>query len=259
MKPKLKHVSESDIDRLKEIVAFDKEKIVPREREKYEAGNDSHGGSTRELLSFSRAVAFKSYLVDSDIKAFREHLEQCAQYQIELFERYEKGDRIGNDWVSMQMQREIYLPLAAGTFELAISLAKLIGGRPDLEKACSNPFVRNIGYTLKYVVLKNAESAWESLEKFKPICAKEGKAYQPFAPIFEGILKGDAASVSEHFVQLLKGHRRICGNLHPIMDRHIAICPLGLINLARGMYGLDVEVKNDLVPQDLIVDVGIYP
>ena len=86
-------------------------------------------------------------------------------------------------------------------------------------------------------------------------CARKGNTYfRGYARIFEAILTGDAEQANAGFVELLKGHRRMCkGNGLFCLTADVDLCVwgLGLANLARS-HGLDINISDPLIPAELI-------
>ncbi|WP_214784706.1 hypothetical protein [Bacillus sp. ISL-45] len=69
----------------------------------------------------------------------------------------------------MNKYNRLLLAILSDSEEISCSLANLLGGRPREEKEHVQPFINNVGYAVKYLIIKENEKAAETIENLHNI------------------------------------------------------------------------------------------
>jgi len=157
----------------------------------------------------------------------------------------------------MLAYQDLFNALAAGEFELAGELAAVMGGRDAIEKEFDHPFDYAFGYTLKWFVLKNRPEMVHWTKRFRDVCQKKAPGgFAGYVELFEAILADSNRQAAEAMPLLIKGHEKMSkgrGIFALTNDKYLCIWGIGMVNLARGVYGLDVSAAPPLIPAELLV------
>jgi len=220
---------------------------------------DRDGVNSSMLMLLSRSMGIAEYILNGNASGFRLRLKDSAILSLSLFQRSDNGEPIAKSLVAMTAYKDLLTALAAGELNLASALATIIGGRDKLEKYHDHPFDDTFGYTLKWFVLKNGPEMDHWLELFRDVCrTKAPGGFAGYVELFEAIRHGSREEAAAALPALIRGHERMSkrGIFALTADKHLCVWGLGLVNLARGMYGLDVPAAPPLIPADLLVSLG---
>ena len=242
-------------DRLSMLVEINSEdrQIVRANAEDPE--KDRKGSCSSMLALQLQFFAVADYSLKGDVASFKAKLSEAAQIRDSMFTRFERGEPIGDSYVTMLSYKALFNALAAGDMEVAKSLAAHMGGRDALEKKHNHPFDYAMGYTLRAFVLKDSEQMQEWSPKFVAACKKTRMTdFSGYAQVFQAILADDTESANEGVKAIVKGHQKQSkgrGVFANTEDEVLCVWGIGMANLAR-MHGLELKAVPPLIPQDLL-------
>lgn len=165
-------------------------------------------------------------------------------------------DRIDPSFATMVSFDVMLNALATGDLALTRRAATIIGGRPEAEKH-DGPTVRVMGYTLKHCILQNRKELRGWAAQFPALCRKRGnKSLIGYSNAFVGLSQGDAELVSQGFVQMKTSFSQlygVCGKWSGSRNRFVPIWHIGMVHLARLIYGMDPKLPPGFAPEDLLL------
>ncbi|HOL87359.1 MAG TPA: hypothetical protein PLK32_08400 [Defluviitoga tunisiensis] len=211
------------------------------------------------LASDFRVLTVGEIILNKDYKKAKEYFYLSAKMNEYLLNLITKGDeQISTDFASLHEYKAIYLALLSDNYELARSIAKLLGGRPEIEKDDFEVFYI-AGYLLKYLILGEEKEASPYLAKLESqLTRKNNIYYLALLEIFRAIYNHDEKEIAAGFNKLLKGHR-VLKDFKKSENEFLSIEGLGILKLLqnRGIY---IVIEDDLLPLKLFEDDELnYP
>lgn len=229
---------------------------------------DRGGVCTSAVAGDYRFFGIAEFLVYGNVTSFRTNLSKCAELQLNLLQRFNAGEPIDASYVSMLVYHELLDALAAGSMTLAVELATLMGGRPDIEKEHNEIFSRTMGYALKEAVLVSGDSARkkfnqllsgpdENKDDLEDRDPDEGFTYRDFrgyGVVLDGIAARSESTVNHGLSMIIDGHKRQSkrGIFQDDDDQFLCVWGLGLANLARSR-GINITIDHELIPRVLLM------
>lgn len=191
-----------------------------------------------------RAKAVVSYFETGQPQAYWDNMRKVGELQIELFKRFEAGERISSDYVSDSMVNRVIDCLSGGNFDLIPTFAKLMHKVKE-EKSFYN-------FKLLRHLFSNTNAS-EDIKKATAYAKNQRKWDIAFNDAIVSLIDrniDDFNSVLERMMKLYKGIYK-----YEVPEfKLIAIDALFFIQLGR-YYGMDVQIQHELIPQDLIKPV----
>ncbi len=209
------------------------------------------------LATVLRSAGVFEYIVNKDRTKFQAMVGESLRIELAFFERAKQGEPIDSSCLSLRAYREVLDALAIGDTVLASAFARYLGTY-DLpkKKKLELPFDRCFGYAVRAFVLRDESEIPSRLDTFSKECEKKRtSSFRGYALVLSAILSGSASDLSDGFVELLKGHRRLSrasGLFGMSADADLCMWGLGIANLAR-TYGLEVTISDPLIPSELIL------
>jgi hypothetical protein len=214
---------------------------------------DKKGVCTSVLAPEYRFIGIAEFLVNDDIGSFRKNLAKCAELRLRLFERHQAGEEISPSYVSMLAYKELYDALAAADFTLSVKLARIMGGRPQIEAEYDHPFDCAMGYALKTVVLTQNDSL--SRATFRRVLSEEdNEDFRGYGLVLDGIETRNEKAANDGLAMVVDGHKKQArfGVFRGLRDSHLCIWGIGLANLAK-QRNIEIHVNDELIPDSLII------
>jgi hypothetical protein len=221
---------------------------------------DKNGCYTSMLAMDYRFIGIAEFLVDQNVTSFQTNLTKGAELKLRHFRRFESREGIDASYVSMLAYKYLLDALAATDFTLATDLARVMGGRPEIEKEHDSNFDCAMGYALKDAVLEGDGSARQEL--IRALAGPDTKTahgfrysdFRGYGVVLDGIALRDETKVSSGLAELIEGHIRQAneGVFVETDDAYLCVWGIGLINLARSK-GINVRVSHELTPRSLII------
>lgn len=211
-------------------------------------------GSSTDLLALSlRFVGITEFFLENNVSSFRQNLSQSAALRLTLFERFTASGGVDPSFVTMLSHKYLYDGLAAGDLSVSLALAKVMGGRTDIEKEHDHPFDHAMGYALKEAVLgiKNGLGQ-RGLSEILTISRYSD--FQGYGIVFAGINSRDEELVNKGLAAIAKGHVRQSrkGIFKGSEDELLCVWGIGLANLA-SRQGIKLKASGELIPALLLV------
>lgn len=217
---------------------------------------DKNGACSSMLASDLRFFGVASYVLNRDVTSFRLQLSEAAEIRQRMFERFEVGEPVDASYVTMLSYKELFNALAAANMPLALSLARHMGGRHDLEKEYDHPFDYTMGYALRAFVLGDLEEMQKWSPRLWATCRETGMAdFQGYAEVLDSMLSGDTAGANQGLSTVVKGHQRQTkgkGVFANTEDELLCVWGVGIANLARSR-GLPVQGMPPWIPNELLL------
>jgi len=214
-----------------------------------------------------RRIGVLDYLLNHNVISFKENLRKAVSFEMELLERYDKGEPIHPSRVSMTCFAELFVALASGDMNLAQNCANLMGGRSEAEEMYDDEFVLSLGYSLKYAIENNLEKLRLWLPRLKAFCENPKNSMSEFMGyplVFEALLERDLEKANAAFQVLVNGHKKKCKSykgpdygpyFDDSPDADLFVWGIGLANLCR-YYGLNVQISDYLIPEELLISAS---
>lgn len=254
-------IKRSYFDTFQEIVKERKElidrKISNLRKNGLSQGND--GYMYHSLSTGYRVLAVGEIIYSKDYKKAKEYFYLSAKMNEYLLTLIDKGDeQISTDFASMHEYTSIYAALLSDNIELAESIAKLLGGRPEIEKDDFDAFYIS-GYLLKYLILEQGEEASPYLAKLeKQLTKKNNTYYSALLEVYRAIYNKDEKQMEESFKKLLNGHRAL-KDFKNSENEFLSIEGLGILKLLQNR-GINMVIEDDLLPLKFLEkDNLVYP
>lgn len=216
---------------------------------------DWNGCCSSVVQGTLRFIGVAEFVVSGDVGKFRKCLSDSAKNRLRLFERHSTGEPIDGSYLAMLSYKGLFDALATGDFDTAARLARLMGGRPELEAKYDHPFDYSLGYTLKAFVQRvpGEMNRWAS--RFSETCqSAENVDFAGYAQMFSGILSDDERTSQDGLVAIAKGHgnqTKPGGVFNGFEDETLCVWGVGIANLARHS-GLAVTPVPPLIPEQLL-------
>ncbi len=221
---------------------------------------EKNGGWTYEGIANNyKLLAVGEVIYNKDYIKAKEYFYLSAKISEYLLLQIEKKDeRISLDFASMHEYKSIYLALLSDNEGLAVSLAKLLGGRPKAEEDDYNVF-RIVGYLLKYLLLNQEELLTSYLEKLEKQLTKKNDGYDTaLLKTYKAIYKKDLNEIEEGLKNLLKSHKKV-GDFKHTENEFVSIEVLGILKLLK-KRGITIDISNELVPMEFLEEDKLtYP
>jgi hypothetical protein len=217
---------------------------------------DKDGSASNSLSGTLRFLAVADYIIDKDIKSFKDKISESSVLRCKLFDRFESGEKISPSYVSMISYKALLNVLASGDEGIARCFSERIGGRVHIEKEYDRPFDIAIGYSIKYIVLSDFPSASPWVDKLDALCREEENVdFLGYAKVLRALLGRDRQHANYGLIDIVAGHKRqIFGNglFKDTEDELLCVWGVAMANLAR-MHGIQVDSVEPLIPSDLLV------
>ncbi len=244
------------IEKLSDRLEMDIEDL-PTLYKNAEKKDDKTGIASSMLVLTLRFIGIAEYIVEHNVLSFKNRLNESSSLMKDLFERFNSGEPIDESFVAMLSYKELFNSLAAGNFELAQSLASLMGGRDAIEKDHDHPFDYALGYTLRAAVLNRADELNYRIKEFESITDEsENKDFRGYTVSFKGILSRNDSITNEGLKLIVEGHKNQCKRggvfASSIADKALCVWGIGMANLAR-FYSIESTSTPPLIPDDLLV------
>lgn len=252
-------MTNKDVEIILERLSYERENL-PRKIEKVQdRAKDSNGCLTSMLSMSFRFLGIAEYVLNHDVSLFKANLKEAAKLRLNLFQRFEAGEPIDKSLVTMLSRKDLFNTLAAGDFGLARELASVMGGRDAIEKEYDHPFDYAFGYTLKWFVLQNRPEMEHWTNRFRAVCQQQAPGgFAGYVELFEAIRAGSRRQAAEAVPALIQGHEKMSkgrGIFALTDDKHLCVWGIGMLNMARGLYGLDVSGAPPLIPEELLCPI----
>lgn len=223
------------------------------------------------IIHTERYLAAVNYVRRKDSDEFRNAMYKTANYLVGVFERHEKNMSVSFSYIDDDSHERQWNALASGDWNISKRLMEYIykynqddkdsyppewQANTNLKK--STPFDRYFNYMFQMVILRVKRNK-NVFKEAREVFLKKHKSYAGYPLCFEAIYNQNKEAFEVGIKEVMKGHRVLCrrgAKFGDTEDEIIAIWPLGLINLAR-MKGMDVSAEDELVPKDLLAEVGI--
>ena len=186
------------------------------------------------------------------MQAIRAQLLESAEIQLDLFDRFDRGEEIAPSLVSILAYRSLFSALASGSMSVAESLALKMGGRKVDSEECVSRFDLIFGNVMKYFTLNNCKKMTFWGVQFASL-PWEGKlaGFKGYHEVFQAYLSGSFADVEVGILNIIKEHQRI-GFFVDTTDELISVWGIGLVNLLRAK-GVDIVLDDPLIPTQLLI------
>lgn len=249
---------------LKECLEYDL-RWLPRGEALVANRQKGHRDVTGMVALTHRNIGIGEFLVAGDVGSFRSNLSKCAELYVGFFQRFAAGEAVDHSEISMLAYKGLFDAMAAANFPLAENLARVMGGRPEIEKH-DLPFTSAMGYALKETVLGGDGSARARL---KSVLSQPGPSdreqsredrgfrnrdFLGYSVAMDAIVAFDEKGLNDGLNMIIDGHIRQTENglFHETIDADLCVWGIGLANLARNK-NLPVHVNHELIPMALII------
>ena len=223
---------------------------------------DANGSATNTLALTHRFLGVAQYLLEGRASAFRSCLSRASDLRASLIERFDSGNSIDDSYVSILSYKFLFDSLAAGDIVLAERLARLLGGRRQIESRYDHEFDRALGYSLRSCVRLDRRDLDQWLPRFAAQC--KSTATRPFVGLvmaFEGFRVSEARAVNDGLSEFCAGYGALSRPgmpFHLMEDEGLNVWGIGFANLARA-HGIATEPRPPLIPSDLLISIGCAP
>lgn len=211
----------------------------------YLAKSYQEDGNIRYLTIF-KSKAVVEYFETGQPEAYWDNMRRVGELQIELFKRFEAGDRISSDYVGPTTLGRVIDCLSGGNYDLIPTLASCMS-KVKVDKNFYN-------FKLIYHLLVGTDAS-EDLIKSKTYAQKHRKWDLIYNRILQSIFSKSIDDFETAIKDMMLAYKKMYRYELPEY-KLIAITPLFFIQLARH-YGMDVQVQHELIPQNLIKPVQL--
>jgi hypothetical protein len=214
-----------------------------------------------DLLSLDYSdAAIGEFILNSDLVKSKQYFYLSGKIQEYLFLRYDdKSIKVSPSFVTMNKYFKILIALISDDDMLVNSLAKLIGDRNEEELNNGHPFTNNVGYIIKYIILKDYNSAKERVDFLEKDEVPNNEIfYRNYHRILKGILEKDADSVDKGLQSMLVDYKKMKA-FKDSPEELFCIPVVGLAKLA-DRQGISVTIDDPIVPRVMLDKQNIiYP
>jgi hypothetical protein len=243
---------------LKENLECDREDLPQIQRKLQDPQADRNGVLSSTLMRMHRSIGVAEYVLNGSVSEFRARLSEGGRICLNMFRRYDSGEGISNSYVSMITYQNLFDLLASADFDLARDLALAMGGRDLIEKKNDHPFDYAFGYVLKAFVLRDRSETERRLGIFKEVCERKAPGgFSGYCELFEDMLSGNSSRSAKSVEALVRGHEKMSkgkGIFALRNDKYLCVWGIGMVNMARALYALQVPSASPLIPDDLLVN-----
>ncbi|GLO63390.1 hypothetical protein MACH09_38980 [Vibrio sp. MACH09] len=229
---------------------------LPRIRENADnKENDYNGRLSNTLAGSLERIAIFHYGVHSDARIFRQLLRESSAVKFDIVKRFDAGEPISKSFVSMLLYQTLFNSLASGDIALANSIAKVVGGRVDIENEFDHPFDRALGYALKETVLGSSDAVDRIRLLKKEVSKPSNKNFSGYAAALEAIYNKDVDALETQLSSIISGHIKLCSGQGIFKGtKHEVLCiwGIGLVVFARSI-GMPIHFDVPLLPEALIL------
>lgn len=219
--------------------------------------HERSGGGTFSLASKRRFQAMVALVLDGDIDTFRRRLSESVQLTLSLYQRFERGDPIGDSFVTLHGHRDLYSALALGDRETATDFARHLIRQHDLSRGKIRTVDLAFGMCHCAFVVNDRQGMEHWAAKFGERSRSGGeKSYIAYHDVFVGILHESVDEIKLGIENVAKLHRRQCGinRLFDVTEKDLCIWGIGMVNLAR-WHGLQALAHPPLIPEHFLVPI----
>lgn len=197
-------------------------------------------------LTLFKSKAVVSYFETGEPEAYWGNMRRVGELQIELFKRYEAGEKISSESVGISAIAEISESLSGGCFDLMPEFCHYL----KKIKEEKNFFV----FILMRHCLCKTNIEDDILKARTHYQRKKRKWFIELTEVFSSLYYRKEKEFEENLYNLMKLYK---SNYKYEVPEYklIAIFPLGLLQLARH-YGMDVSIDHELIPKDLLLPVN---
>lgn len=215
---------------------------------------DRNGCSTSVVKGALRSIGVAEFVLDGNVKSFRQNLSNVAKIRLSLFERYRAGESIDNSYVTMLAYKNLFDALAAGDFETAKQLAEQMNHTAINFPNDVTKFDYSLGSLLAAMIVINRNDAERNLAELLALCEKKFIDFIGYCLVFRGILDRDNQLVSQGLPEIVKGHKKQAkrGVFNLTDDEVLCVWGVGVANLARH-HGLAAHGVEEWIPEKLLI------
>lgn len=154
--------------------------------------------------------------------------------------------------------RQLIDVLATGDLKIARQFAELIGGREEAERRNDDPFLTAIGYGLKSAILRDEPGLQRhAADLVRVTQQKKWKRFASYGTFLEALGQRDVQVMTESIQFLIKALPSACRfGIYSVADEALFLYGIGLTNLARGIWNVDLPAHPPLIPEDLLIPIG---
>lgn len=152
----------------------------------------------------------------------------------------------------------IYDAILSGSREQMIRMAKYLGSFEKEEKEECNPANTLLGYSLKYVVLDDADNAMKYINQLEESKSKRGMKQfaEGHACALRGLILRDEAEFNQGLTFMLKHHVARMKRNGRRLEQYFAYDSVALAILAK-QRDMNITVEHELLPQEYIEESNI--
>jgi|GEM_PF-4719672 len=172
-------------------------KLLPRVGD---PDHDQWGVMTSSLSGLNRDVGVARFVLHHDVVAFRQHLRDASEMKLSLFIRSQGGEVIDSSYLTIMNYQTVLDALAAQEIELAIEIARYMGGDDDINRKRPPSFAAILGYLLQAVVLNDAAEITKWLPQFERVCTqKQFMDFRPYLDVIQALYVSDLSTANSSF------------------------------------------------------------
>lgn len=192
------------------------------------------------------------WLLHSDAIAAKKNFYLSAKLQEILFQKYEnKSIPVSPSFIVMTCYPRVLMALISDSSQIIDSLAKLIGNKPNEEKAEGHLFNNHVGHAIKYLLLNEDEKAKSHVEALEKMRNHKGLRLQVgYGLVLKGILNANEKNVNEGLQVMIDCHKKD-GEYKDSPEEFFSIPVLGFAKLAM-RRGMKVEIDHPIAPKEML-------
>ena len=218
---------------------------------------DKNGSASSMLRHELHFQAIAEYILNNDKKAFKNSLTEEGMLQLSLFDRFDAGEKISIGYVGMVSYRCLLSTLAACNFHLSYALAEKMNKRDSLTREIDGAFAYHFGRALHAFVLKDTIQMHKWAKLFHATCStKRFGCHRGYAEMLNALILNDADKANAAMQIIVSGHKK-GGLFRGTEDELLCIWGIGIANLARHYYGINVYPVGPLIPDDLLCEAPL--
>jgi tetratricopeptide (TPR) repeat protein len=244
------------LKKLPQVYEFMKEDLHEDIEKVQKNGLPKIAGSFYSSRSMSlKVIAICDYLVNRDVNAMKNRLHNAALAGLKSLTWYDSkiGDINISNSLSMIKSDILEYAIISEDLPLIKDIAKMLGGRGDLDSAEIDEIAYHVGYALKYVTLDRCDAAINHLKellKLNPI-----DYIIDYANVLVGIAEGDSDKVNTSISSMLKEYSKLKSKAN-FAEEFICLSAIALAKLAESK-NLVINIDDGLAPKEIIASTEI--
>ena len=208
-----------------------------------------------ENASIYSKIGKLEYILYGSKRSYIENLTKSLKFSLELFVRYDNGEKQLSPGHSPSMDADqIFMCLAIGDFELLQSFFERTGDGD--EDRFTDTFEMALGYCVANTFSDDLDMMAKCIKVLGEQCAKKDfKNFSGYPKMFSAIVAKDKSAAEAALAQIITEHEWECkhrGNRFLKDHEDLSTWGIGMANLSR-YHGLDVTGDNDFVPDELLI------